>query len=241
MKKVLKILLCVFLIICIGACSRRGSITQTGRSDVQRIVINSVPYVQLGDETLDLIWLKETDQYGRELFHYETGKWDIWVICQKSENEYVYYYEDDCYYVSENDIPIPDNKLTQLKLQNDWNKPLDNSKMTSVCFEKRKQETMYEFALQSTQGDYIEEDVRKMFKIQNHAQIFLDGIGSDFNGNAIIFVWTTVLKDGNHEIEKCYLTRYNIQQSNPVMMDYVIMNKGVNQQELIRAFRRSTG
>ena len=83
----------------------------------------------------------ETDNQGRILFYYETfcvitqKKESSIVICQKYESDYVYFYEDICYLFSE----WTDKDIEELKKQNDWNCPLDFTKMSrrhySVSFD----------------------------------------------------------------------------------------------------------
>jgi hypothetical protein len=74
----------------------------------------------------------EEDSYGRILFVYSapnviTQKTEsALVVCQKLDKEYVYFYEDICY------IPLSDsnNAIALLKEQNDWDCPLEDTKMS---------------------------------------------------------------------------------------------------------------
>lgn len=72
------------------------------------------------------------DEYGRILFMYEavnivSGEIEeSLVICQKLDEDYVYYYEDICY--SRGDIG--EEAIETLKSENDWGKPLNNSLMS---------------------------------------------------------------------------------------------------------------
>ncbi len=91
----------------------------------------------------------ETDDYGRVLFIYSeydpngsAGDWGVaFVIMQKHEDDYVYYYQDACYtpycggievYAIRQYDDIKDNvdtkMLEELKKNNDWNKPFDKTK-----------------------------------------------------------------------------------------------------------------
>lgn len=71
----------------------------------------------------------EEDQYGRVLFEYTTKscitneKETSLVLCQMADSDYVYFYEDVCYDFSEQEI-------SDLKTANDWNCPLDSTKMS---------------------------------------------------------------------------------------------------------------
>ena len=74
----------------------------------------------------------ETDRYGRELFAYTAPNLfademlTAYVICQKTDSQYVYYYEDICYYIGGSD----EAALDQLKYQNDWDMPLEEEKLS---------------------------------------------------------------------------------------------------------------
>lgn len=74
----------------------------------------------------------EEDNYGRIMFSYSapnvtTQKAEtVLVMCQKIDDEYVYFYEDICY-TSQYDNH---DAIKMIKEQNDWNQPLDHSKMS---------------------------------------------------------------------------------------------------------------
>ena len=74
----------------------------------------------------------EQDEYGRILYEYTTASVisgeseTAIVICQKIDPDYVYFYEDICYDVSDN----VNQDTSTLKAANDWNKSLNNSKMS---------------------------------------------------------------------------------------------------------------
>ncbi len=75
----------------------------------------------------------ETDSYGRILFEYSApnmitnNREAFLVICQKFDNEYVYFYEDICW----TDAEYSSTEITRFKMQNDWNKPLITDKMSA--------------------------------------------------------------------------------------------------------------
>lgn len=74
----------------------------------------------------------EEDAEGRTLFEYTTrsvisGKEETaYVICQKQDSEYVYFYEDNCYVFSDFD----QTSIELLKEKNDWGKPLNQDNMS---------------------------------------------------------------------------------------------------------------
>lgn len=101
-----------------------------------------------GSSYLESISIIEEDSYGRIMFFYSGNDSDVYKnmidivgICQKSDKKNTYYYEDDCFFVCKgfddglklSDIlPLVQNDIDKLKKLNDWNKELDESKMTSA-------------------------------------------------------------------------------------------------------------
>ena len=79
----------------------------------------------------------ETDDYGRTLFLYSAPSVisdkneTVAVICQKNTKESVYFYPDYCFDITKNSV----DDFSKLKEKNDWNKPLNESKMS---FRKKK-------------------------------------------------------------------------------------------------------
>lgn len=79
----------------------------------------------------------EKDCYGRILFKYycrsylagEQAEAAV-VICQKYDNDYVYYYEDVCYINRE----YSEEDIAALKAVNDWDKPLNEGLMSRRWF-----------------------------------------------------------------------------------------------------------
>lgn len=73
----------------------------------------------------------ETDDLGRIMFSYKfknfiTNKWEFAIIiCQKFDDDYVYYYDDICYFIGSYSV----GDLEILKATNDWNSPYDDDKM----------------------------------------------------------------------------------------------------------------
>lgn len=99
-----------------------------------------------GREKEPVIRILETDDYGRELFcvtfrnpvFYSFYSNDTvenmcaiaYMICQKAEKYQVFYYEDVCYRICKNEGMFSPEERNSLKEQNDWNKPLNDAKMT---------------------------------------------------------------------------------------------------------------
>lgn len=109
----------------------------------------------------------ERDSYGRILFEYKTDNYllgkeeTVYVVCQKYDSKYVYFYEDKCYDLSYGD----GNNIEELKINNDWNNKLDYSKMS-----RRESEMTIDLKIKSSLNLYMN-DVRaaccKELKIEN--------------------------------------------------------------------------
>ena len=83
-------------------------------------------------DSSSVIEVLERDSYGRILYSYSyynmiTEKDEIAIaICQKSDRDYVYFYEDICYLISY----YNDSDIDALKVENDWESPYNESKMS---------------------------------------------------------------------------------------------------------------
>lgn len=93
----------------------------------------------------DEIEVLEKDSKGRTLFafvsndspvnDYETGFYSI-IICQKTDSKYAYYYSDYNFITAPTSEDISEAEILELKARNDWEKELDESKMTKVKIEE---------------------------------------------------------------------------------------------------------
>lgn len=74
----------------------------------------------------------EEDSRGRVLYTYVTknvvsgSKETALIICQHTDGEYVYFYEDVCFLIGD----YNEEDIEQIKERNDWDKALDYDKMT---------------------------------------------------------------------------------------------------------------
>lgn len=117
--------------------------------ELYTVVANNI--LGAGMSRWEYTYVIEEDSYGRVMFLYTaTPSSNIYLgpiyavcICQKSDNEYTYYYEDDCFFVCVNAEElvnrgtvtrllenISQNDIDELKLRNDWEKELNEEKMT---------------------------------------------------------------------------------------------------------------
>jgi len=133
------------------------------------------------------IEVQERDDYGRILFRYtaynEFTKQteDAMVICQKYNQKKVYFYEDVCYLISD----ISNISVDELKSANDWNLPLDESKMSI-----RSYYISFDLFLSSdypisTSRSRVEKAYEKYFKD---------------SGNQIVSFWRTDLDEGGKNL-----------------------------------------
>lgn len=159
MKKVISIiLLCVTVLSLTGCIYRyRGE-----HMDLYSVAINNVfgangsrsngeasynPYIEI----------IETDNYGRVLFLYDEGYRSEYgtaiIVMQKSDENFVYYYQDICYtpviltkedYWRNGDEGITykemftQEEIELLKEANDWNKPFNQEKFTKAAIVNKK-------------------------------------------------------------------------------------------------------
>ena len=125
--------LCVVTIACFLFLS--GCTSNTQKVDLAICGSYGVPGMLCTDlkgDSYECIVLEE-DSQGRIMYTYTAHsiiteeKEQAVVICQKRDKDAVYYYEDVCYLLKE----WNSDDLAHFKEKNDWEKPLDNSKMVS--------------------------------------------------------------------------------------------------------------
>ena len=205
MKKRFVILLLIFLFMILTGCYSGYSGENT---DLYTVSINSVPWTLGHSFSADFykdseIEILEQDQYGRTLFtyyeeYYSGGStsFSSLVICQSSSEQYVFYYEDVNFVVKEQeaDITWPVNEFTneeieQLKLANDWNKPLNLEKCVKKELVTEKPDIPHE--------KEIEKIIEEEFQLaERRVKIFVDFLTADSNNkNYIIYGYLHGLPD----------------------------------------------
>lgn len=114
----------------------------------------------------------ETDSHGRVLFeYYEHRLKSCYImIMQRADAERAYYYPDDCYlYIkkeTENDeIDLQSREIADLKLLNDWDMPLDESKCESTEIVRKKQDGKLEL------NDIYFDDIVREYHVNSHRYI----------------------------------------------------------------------
>ena len=140
MKRTAFIIICLCIGVALTSCSPPKYVGK------DRDLFSVAAYNVLGGDTHDNTKTKiiEKDDYGRTLFYFyfrnlfftdiasANGHMTGLCICQHSEDKLVYYYEDVCAQVTSGDCSeLKYFDVEKLKHDNDWNKPLDYSKMTT--------------------------------------------------------------------------------------------------------------
>lgn len=151
------ILLIAIIAILIHACAYHGY--DGDHPDLYTVAVNNVFGIygeySNGEVTKNPdIEVIEVDDFGRVLFFYNELYYThvnygmAFAISQKTEDGYVYYYQDDCYipyFDKEQDLDvilknIDPSIIETLKERNDWNMEINESKCTKSEFVKKKPE-----------------------------------------------------------------------------------------------------
>ena len=190
MRKFL-VLISLLLIIALNSCSQ--NVDKNSLLICGTYATPGMFYSDLKGKEAD-IEIIEVDSYGRILFRYyspnfiSSEKNGVVIICQKVENEYIYYYEDLCYSFS-----VDCEDYSKIKEVNDWNNPLDVTKMT-----KRQTAISFDlFLMPPTTVDYstVQDLCCKQFNItqEDIIKLCLDDV--DIHGNTIYYC--EIKTDGN--------------------------------------------
>ena len=200
------ILLIAIIAILIHACSYHGY--DGDHPDLYTVAVNNVFGIDgkysNGEVTKNThIEVIETDDYGRTLFFYnelygtqiEYGM--AFVISQKTEDGFVYYYQDVCYlpyFDIEHDLDVIMENIDlgvieMLKERNDWNMELNESKCTKSEFTKEKPEGKVDTF--SIEHDKKIEEYAKSNGIDESATVncnYFKFCNSDSNGKELYYV-----------------------------------------------------
>ena len=206
------ILLIAIIAILIHACSYHGY--DGDHPDLYTVAVNNVFGIDgkysNGEVTKNpRIEVIETDDYGRTLFFYnelygtqiEYGM--AFVISQKTEDGFVYYYQDDCYlpyFDSEHDLDvimenIDRGVIEMLKERNDWNMELNESKCTKSEFTKEKPKGKVDTF--SIEHDKKIEEYAKANGVDESATVnssYFKFCNSDYEGKELFYVSGNIMK-----------------------------------------------
>ena len=130
MKRTVAIVLLAVLLFSLYGCYPRNPLTQV-------LLVTQTSYAIPGARISDVNSSKqyeiiETDDYGRKLFAISFDEHPfITATCvmQKSDDQSVYYYDNVSYLCTEKFKSYSQEQIIKLKEDNDWNKPLDATKM----------------------------------------------------------------------------------------------------------------
>ncbi|XMB73076.1 hypothetical protein RJI07_03970 [Mycoplasmatota bacterium WC30] len=199
----------------------------------------------------------EEDNYGRTMFSYVESN-DIssysYLIAQKSDPDYVYFYPDYNFISSEYDYwnnqdkeMFTDDEINELKLLNDWDLPLDESKM--VHFEittlKEKPETaieeeVFENLLKSLSGKsgYLGDDslyrYSEYFMTDDYGRTiyYVYGVGRDAEGTGVSpdsisqYFYAVVIfqPDGSYDVNDSIMGLTNFQEYQNELCTFKTLN-----------------
>lgn len=158
-------LFAVFLLLSVllTSCYRPGTLGATGYDEAYVIANNAVPFfIDLGadSDTFDLVKLLDTDEYGRTLYEYCCGcsysdatrvsdeKYyvSLLIVCQSyskdGDKSVTVSWYDNCWaaalYSKYDYFDFDESTILSLKNENDWGKPLDNSKMNHTTYIRKR-------------------------------------------------------------------------------------------------------
>ncbi len=198
MKKILFLLLLpIFALFFSTGCTYKGY--SGDYSDLYTVAINSVLWNNGHSFSADKyanpqIEIIDKDTYGRTLFMYYEKYYagaDIsfssLIICQKSTDKEVFYYEDDNYIIKEqllyaqNIEKFGNEEIEQLKAANDWNQEINLDKCVKKEIIKRKQSIPNE--------QEVKNKVIDNFHLKNgEYSLFIDFLtGNSYDSNFIIY------------------------------------------------------
>ena len=170
----------------------------------------SIPAAEQMGTTINVI---EQDQEGRILFEVSFGRQAFYykdygnpstrlyayAVCQHYDEQFVYYYEDICFEICNEKADFTQEKQERLKETNDWNQPLDDSKMIKKEIlpeesEGRKQPYLSIGYERAEKIEYYQaiETFQKTISVADQEQVYADILDIDSQDRLLIIV--TVLQ-----------------------------------------------
>lgn len=149
-KRIFIIVMSLLFCGCASLYKEGGSAYYSGnRYDLFRLALNSFPGPREGRGARIDENTIETDDFGRELYivkiHHagefygwnnkETNVNAAYMILQAHDNKKIYYYEDFCFKLFDENKGLDKSLLEELKADNDWNQPLYLEKCSSRLYE----------------------------------------------------------------------------------------------------------
>ena len=234
MKKFFSLLFALFILLNLTSCYRPNTIFRTKRSDLYAVTCFSVPYIA-GDPEWDKLFIIEQDSQGRTLYKYIASTQYLsdysddfvyaMVICQNSNENFAYYYDDFNFILSENG-EFSEEEITKLKTWNDWGKDLDYSKMAKIQNNYHPHKTNYSYS-EIDFLNYNEDNILETWKPYFNDKNFeyrLDLISKDAK-NQFLF---TVRELGDNGYESSYFvicnSNFEIESKNGIQKIEEIFN-----------------
>lgn len=176
----------LFVLLLLSGCYPKGSVADTGFYAPYYIADVNVPYADhLSSSHFDRVELVEQDSYGRQYFKYKTyssllsSNLEIHIICQKAEENLLYYIQDGCYMACKvQDGLFAETDIMQFKSQNDWEMPFKAEKYSTTSNGYNK-DLVYEDPFGETLMDYLKlnEEYAVLYngleKITDKCQLFI--------------------------------------------------------------------
>lgn len=206
MKKTLVyVILLVHLLSGCDAGYMRNSAGISEHQSVIGIARTAVPHIGDLSMRLDYVELLETDDYGRKLYRYNMG--ETWVgmilIEQKADDVYTYYYEDLCYVMyRRGERDATNEEIAWLKENNDWDKPLDDTKIHGTPIGSGSDNLVDSKKVSSA----VRETLVAKYPGQD-VDITINGLEIDEDGSQLIFGYLYFNKTGEHMY---YLLSYSM-------------------------------
>jgi hypothetical protein len=153
----------------------------------QTIIKHKVP---TGSQIVGDSYTKEEDEYGRILFHtsaigemlgdMSNGILDVYIICQKYDDEFVWFYDDECLIYSDDPAgEVSNDRIEAFKSANDWGKPINEEKCTSRRILTTRLENPVAFNKEAMENCISE-------LLQTDSFVY-DVCDSDSNGKILVF------------------------------------------------------
>lgn len=178
----------------------------------------------------------ETDDYGRILYSYTTynailnvENCTATVICQKIDDDYIYFYEDVCYIVS----GISEQTIDGLKEKNDWNKELDESKLSKILYRV----SIDGFIRSDLDYDDLDEawlDFENKTKTGDLKQIGNSFLGQPYPTNETSMWWRSVEKDS-------VIVNYIVIFKEDKLLNYIVIEDISKLSETLHSFKEQNG
>lgn len=226
----------VFLL---SGCYPNGSVGKTGYYEAYDIVRTSVPFSMDGanDKSRAKVELYEADEYGRQIFIYSQFSTmlqksiSIYLICQKTDSSYAYYYSDVCYVILPKDDVPSEEFMKEFKTINDWNESLDNYKMSKVRYVySDKYERFYDET-----DDKLSGLLREHLGVDSEVNIMHDKLEINSDGQQIVLVREFQgggLNGGKITLSKLHAVLYDTRTTNIIYAEELKIDIEDNMNEI---------